>query len=108
MGVFVDGHTRVQFFDTFVPNHSQERGSFQMRTIQKTLPVLSVAIVLLFPFTSLSLAQVDSRWKPNDPGRPVPPVITPGTASTQDVPGRPPSDAVVLFDGKDLSQWAGE
>ncbi len=77
-----------------------------MRTIQKTLPVLAVLIPLLCAV--LSVAQVDSRWKPNDPDRPVPPVITPGTASTQDAPGRPPSDAVVLFDGKDLSLWAGE
>jgi len=56
----------------------------------------------------LCSAQVDSRWKPNDPDRPAPPVIEPGTASTQDAPGRPPSDAIVLFDGKDLSQWMGE
>ena len=31
---------------------------------------------------------------------PEPPVINAGTASTQEQPGRPPSDAIVLFDGK--------
>lgn len=37
--------------------------------------------------------------------QPPPPVITPGTASTERRPGRAPSDAIVLFDGKDLSKW---
>ena len=63
------------------------------------------AIALALCIAQLSLAQVDPRWKPNDPDRPVPAVIVPGTASTQDSPGRPPSDSIVLFDGKDLSQW---
>jgi len=45
------------------------------------------------------------KWKIHDPDRPVPPVVTPGTPSTQDAPGRAPSDAVVLFDGNDLSNW---
>jgi hypothetical protein len=59
-------------------------------------------LVLALCIAQLSATQVDPRWKPNDPDRPVPPVIESGTASTQDTPGRPPSDAVVLFGGKDL------
>src|SRR5947209_3173202 len=45
------------------------------------------------------------RWKPHDMTRPRPPVITPGMESTQGQPGTPPTDATVLFDGRDLSQW---
>jgi hypothetical protein len=41
----------------------------------------------------------------HDAARPHPKVITPGTESTQAQPGQPPSDAIVLFDGKDLSKW---
>ena len=37
----------------------------------------------------------------HDPGRPRPVVIAPATQV-----GQPPSDAVVLFDGKDLSKWS--
>jgi hypothetical protein len=42
------------------------------------------------------------RWKVHDAERPRPRQVTPGLP----VPSAaPPSDAVVLFDGKDLSQW---
>ena len=65
-------------------------------------------VLLTLLLARFSFAQVDPRWKPNDPDRPVPPVIEPATSSTQDAPGHAPSDAVVLFDGKDLSQWVSE
>ena len=41
------------------------------------------------------------KWRVHDATRPPPPVVTPGPAL-----GAPPSDAIVLFDGKDLSKWA--
>jgi 3-keto-disaccharide hydrolase len=37
----------------------------------------------------------------HDPNRPHPPVVTPAAE-----PGGAPSDAIVLFDGKDLSKWS--
>ena len=43
-----------------------------------------------------------NRWRVHDDARPRPRIVEPGTAS---VPGTPPSDAIVLFDGTDLSQW---
>ena len=45
------------------------------------------------------------RWHVHDPTRPQPEVVTPGTFSAPAAPGQPPSDAVVLFDGHDLTQW---
>jgi hypothetical protein len=45
------------------------------------------------------------KWHVHDPDRPYPHKIDAGTASTPETPGRPPSDAMVLFDGKDLSSW---
>ena len=50
-------------------------------------------------------AQPWSRYRVHDPDRPKPKNVDPGTFSTQDRPGRAPSDAIILFDGKDLSKW---
>ena len=47
-------------------------------------------------------AQDPSSWPVHSPDRPKPPVVDPGPAPG---PVRPPADAVVLFDGTDLSAW---
>jgi len=69
--------------------------------------ILSAIALLLF-CSAMVNAQPDPRYKIHDETRPVPPIVTPGTASTQDVPGKPPSDAIVLFDGTNLDKWLAE
>ena len=52
--------------------------------------------------------QPNGKWRVHDGTRPQPPIVTPGTPSTQEIPGRPPSDAVVLFNGNDLARWQSD
>lgn len=67
------------------------------------------SIVVCFLLASFVTGQVPTiKWKIHDPNRPLPAVVDPGTASTQHTPGKSPGDAIVLFDGRDLSQWVGE
>lgn len=49
-------------------------------------------------------------WAIHDMNRAQPAVVTPGTASTDEQPGKPPSDAVVLFGGSDadIQKWEAD
>jgi len=61
----------------------------------------SLALALTW-FSASSLLAQGAKGKPEDTEvwTPVPRVVTPGRAE-----GAPPSDAIVLFDGRDLDQW---
>jgi Domain of Unknown Function (DUF1080) len=75
------------------------------------LTTLALAGCSLSGFAAEGLGYQDSplipgtQWHVHDGERPQPVVITPGTVSTPQSVGTAPSDAVVLFDGKDLSKW---
>ena len=76
--------------------------------IIKIMPIqfskfLALAAVLAMP--TFHAAAQDSKPKPEDTEiwEPIPKVVTPGPASK--VPAPPPSDAIVLFDGKNLDEW---
>jgi hypothetical protein len=60
-------------------------------------PVPAVLLLAAGPAS----AQADA-WDVHATNRPRPAVVDPGPAGP---PGRPPSDAIVLFDGRDLSAW---
>jgi len=47
--------------------------------------------------------QPDGKWHVHDPARPQPPIVSPGASFSENA--APPADAVVLFNGKDLSHW---
>lgn len=62
----------------------------------------TLALAALIAAAASLSAQEQTKAKPEDTEvwEPVPPVVTPGATCTA-----PPSDAIVLFNGKNLDQW---
>jgi len=68
------------------------------RTISQWIHALSAALIVAAMASQTASAQEylnGIKWEQ-------PPLVTPGAADSD-----PPSDAIVLFDGKDLSRWRG-
>jgi hypothetical protein len=61
---------------------------------------LAAVAILLGP--QQGTAQSPHDWPVHDEDRPSPPIVEP---ARQDRPAPPPSDAIILFDGSDLSHW---
>ena len=68
--------------------------------------IVGTALVVA-AYASGAWAQMKANkdWAIHDETRPMARVVDPGRPSTPDRVGTPPSDAVMLFDGKDLSKW---
>lgn len=86
----------------------------------RTITALALSTLSLATLTSTALAASAGPrfygdppddhhpWAVHDGNRPQPKIVTPGNFSSAEQPGKPPSDAIILFDGTDLSKWRGD
>ncbi len=65
----------------------------------KTIITRSILVISILAVIACA-AEQSYQWAVHDESRPVPPVVTPGQTDND-----PPSDAIVLFDGSNLSAW---
>jgi hypothetical protein len=69
---------------------------------------ISLAMATLVLGIWAAWGQSARDWPVHDRSRPQPEIVTPGTFSMPEKPGKPPSDAIVLFGGTDLSGWKSQ
>lgn len=78
------------------------KGTMGLVAVLLAIPVLAAVLTGGNGKQEKPAAASLDRWAIHDPGRPLPPVVDPGPETP---PAPVPSDAVVLFDGKNLNQW---
>ena len=63
---------------------------------------MAYKLIILFPLLAGYALMTNAQVKPQDTEvwTPVPKIVTPGNTNSD-----PPSDAIILFDGKNLDQW---
>jgi hypothetical protein len=93
-------------------NHSNRRGWKSSSLILIAIAMASMLISAKPGLADDGLGYTDtprlpnSPWRVHDRLRPQAPKVDPGPDMGRE-PAAPPSDAIVLFGGKDLSQWVG-
>jgi hypothetical protein len=89
----------------FLSVHPHRIGEIFMHKVFRLLTSTLIVLILLLGWEQSVAAQTEQKWKPHDRNRPAPAAVDPGAPGAETSPGRAPSDASVLFDGKDLSKW---
>ncbi|MCX6996054.1 MAG: DUF1080 domain-containing protein [Kiritimatiellaeota bacterium] len=87
-----------------------------MKIISALIPLLALGLCAAAPAASTGAAFYGDApdehhpWAVHDQNRPQPKLVTPGTFSSPEQPGRSPADAVVLFDGTAaaLANWEAD
>jgi hypothetical protein len=66
----------------------------------RSLPLVAIAASVIIPLTAGAQASTSMKPEETEVWKPVPTVVTPGRTNSD-----APSDAIVLFDGKNLAEW---
>jgi hypothetical protein len=66
----------------------------------RSVPIIGIALLGAMNIGGVLMGQTTQDPGPFPPPRNEPAIVTPGKADAD-----PPSDAIILFDGKDLSRW---